>query len=354
MLVTCPKCGFRQPKDQYCASCGVNMTAYQPPQKSFLQRFFLSPFVHIGLAAVLVGGSIFYIRTNNRNELQERIAFLKGLPSSDRQTKSQSVASSQRAAPPSNVNETSLSSASSEEAESATSPPNAEMAAPASAPPPAAAAPAASDSSQVGSAATGDRAVATSPPRFKITYATLPADEMRRLVEESAQAPNHVSSVFFSSGQIPNFKQKLAGAEKWQHLEVYESPQPIHEVDGKTQRVTWFDGVKDGDGDEGAALGLYHRVAVLENQGGRVRGEWELMVNLRDSADANAPIDQKQYVAGFELAHDQAAYMLGVLPKLALTPKEMDLFNNSFLRVMNSTSYRKEETPFIVLLEFSR
>ena len=32
MMVNCPKCGFLQDKDTYCARCGVNMETYQPPQ----------------------------------------------------------------------------------------------------------------------------------------------------------------------------------------------------------------------------------------------------------------------------------------------------------------------------------
>lgn len=29
-MMTCPKCGFEQPKDQFCAKCGVNVESYKP------------------------------------------------------------------------------------------------------------------------------------------------------------------------------------------------------------------------------------------------------------------------------------------------------------------------------------
>ena len=31
--MNCPKCGFDQPEDQYCASCGVDMIKYKAPEK---------------------------------------------------------------------------------------------------------------------------------------------------------------------------------------------------------------------------------------------------------------------------------------------------------------------------------
>ncbi len=30
MMMNCPKCGFEQPKDQFCAQCGINVDSYRP------------------------------------------------------------------------------------------------------------------------------------------------------------------------------------------------------------------------------------------------------------------------------------------------------------------------------------
>lgn len=38
MMVNCPKCHFLQPKDQYCANCGVNMETWRPPQRPLWKR----------------------------------------------------------------------------------------------------------------------------------------------------------------------------------------------------------------------------------------------------------------------------------------------------------------------------
>lgn len=34
-MINCPKCGFQQPPDDFCASCGVNMSTYRPARKPF-------------------------------------------------------------------------------------------------------------------------------------------------------------------------------------------------------------------------------------------------------------------------------------------------------------------------------
>lgn len=49
MLVECPKCHFQQPKDQYCANCGVDMIAFRPAKKPFVKT--------------LIGNSLFQLIT---------------------------------------------------------------------------------------------------------------------------------------------------------------------------------------------------------------------------------------------------------------------------------------------------
>ena len=40
MLINCPRCNFSQPKDQYCASCGVNIDLFIPVRISLRNRLF--------------------------------------------------------------------------------------------------------------------------------------------------------------------------------------------------------------------------------------------------------------------------------------------------------------------------
>ena len=38
MIQDCPRCGFVQPKDRYCASCGLDIESYRPQKKTFLSK----------------------------------------------------------------------------------------------------------------------------------------------------------------------------------------------------------------------------------------------------------------------------------------------------------------------------
>lgn len=58
-LTNCPKCGFEQPVDTYCAKCGVDMTTLPKKSPSLATK----PAVLAGGAAVLIIVTVFGIRT---------------------------------------------------------------------------------------------------------------------------------------------------------------------------------------------------------------------------------------------------------------------------------------------------
>lgn len=72
MLVTCPKCGFQQPQDQYCANCGVDMVRFRPKNNSALSRFLSIVPVQISLvvAAALVGSFLFIKNQENNQKIR--------------------------------------------------------------------------------------------------------------------------------------------------------------------------------------------------------------------------------------------------------------------------------------------
>lgn len=38
MMINCPKCNLLQPKDRYCAQCGINIDTWQPPQQPLWKK----------------------------------------------------------------------------------------------------------------------------------------------------------------------------------------------------------------------------------------------------------------------------------------------------------------------------
>lgn len=66
MEVHCPKCHFVQPKDQYCARCGVDMQKYKPQSPSIFQKIKLHTSILFLIAMVILGLTVFIFRQNDR------------------------------------------------------------------------------------------------------------------------------------------------------------------------------------------------------------------------------------------------------------------------------------------------
>jgi hypothetical protein len=70
MMVNCPKCGFSQPQDQYCASCGVDMLTFKPAQKSFLIRMATNTLLQMAVVSITIFVVFAYVRErDHKNNL---------------------------------------------------------------------------------------------------------------------------------------------------------------------------------------------------------------------------------------------------------------------------------------------
>lgn len=77
----CPRCGFEQPPDQFCANCGVDVQQFVVKPKPIWVRFFQNPNLHLGMIAALilvVLGYIFYTQADLLGS--EMGSLFKGLP----------------------------------------------------------------------------------------------------------------------------------------------------------------------------------------------------------------------------------------------------------------------------------
>lgn len=78
MNINCPKCGFTQPQDQYCARCGVDVTTYKAPPKPLLKQITGSLFFQLMLVFFIGGSAVFWVHQNSIQKTRARIQFLKG------------------------------------------------------------------------------------------------------------------------------------------------------------------------------------------------------------------------------------------------------------------------------------
>ncbi len=62
-MIVCGKCGFTQPRDVYCANCGVNLEKYRPEQPSKWVRILKDPISQITIA-IIAAVAVFFIVIN--------------------------------------------------------------------------------------------------------------------------------------------------------------------------------------------------------------------------------------------------------------------------------------------------
>ncbi|MGZ3723147.1 MAG: hypothetical protein ACXVA9_09465 [Bdellovibrionales bacterium] len=85
MMMECPRCGFVQPKDQYCASCGLDIDHYTAKPKPLLVRLVQNPNMHLSLIGVLVVLIIGYIFYSQRALVSRQVgALFSGTPLASR------------------------------------------------------------------------------------------------------------------------------------------------------------------------------------------------------------------------------------------------------------------------------
>lgn len=61
-MMECPRCGFVQPEDQFCANCGLDVEHFQPAPTPIHKKLVKNPSFHLGLILVVVALIFFYIR----------------------------------------------------------------------------------------------------------------------------------------------------------------------------------------------------------------------------------------------------------------------------------------------------
>jgi hypothetical protein len=54
MMINCPNCNLLQPKDQYCASCGINMETWKAPEPPLWKRFLSNWMFQLALLFIVI------------------------------------------------------------------------------------------------------------------------------------------------------------------------------------------------------------------------------------------------------------------------------------------------------------
>src|SRR5690554_1249978 len=72
-MADCPKCGFTQPDDQYCANCGVDMHSYQPEPEPITKRLSSSLTAQILVVLLVVSALFISIYVSQKEMIDQRL-----------------------------------------------------------------------------------------------------------------------------------------------------------------------------------------------------------------------------------------------------------------------------------------
>lgn len=330
MLVKCPRCGFSQPQDKYCAQCGIDMESFKPPRQSAFMRYATDPLLYLGIALIAVGLSLGSLYKRDKSDLAQRVKFLKG----NLQIASTNGQESKMAISDEEAEEDANEDARSAAATTALTPPPAVPTAESSTP----------------SAAT------TAGPTAYIYYAEVPRAALEKLYEESQATGQFNSFGDYTAGILPDMQKRImAPGLKIRILEKSEKP--------ITKNQQWFAGVHDSEFGEDLGLSTFIELAEFENNS--FRGSLEIVRSLREldpdrarnlaTADPSALAPQKNsYPAIFELGPGYGFFVSGVLPRKTRLVQEEQLTAKGPFEILKSPAFQNKESEFVMFIEFEK
>lgn len=316
MLINCPKCGFSQPEDRYCANCGVDMENYRPKAESAWKKVAGNPFLHVAIVFLLVFASILFIQKSRREELRNRVAYLKSGP----------VIVEHDEKPPVEI----------------VAKPETESSITASQTPPPAPAPA-TPTTLTKAVMALEKPISVT----KVTFYFLEVDSalMASWLQDSrTNGQYHRTFDNVSMGPIPNITQKLK-AQRVRVLQKIE--RPIDVANPVANFISGTHHVADPD----AELGLAGSVAISEVKEGLIRGEIEVRRSFKDPKDTSKPLEQTSFGFAYELSPTDGYMMTGILPRRVYDFPD-DWNPDPFLTIYKSRPFLSGQSDFTLIVQF--
>lgn len=330
MLINCPRCGFQQPKDKYCAQCGVDMETFKPATPPAWKRLLGNPLLQLSFLVIIAGGVGVTLYQKGQQTFERRAGQLK----STVQINSSSQAPAQALAEVEQNFETPTNEQAGDTANSANedgsltaykvSPPN-----PTST-----------------SAAADAKALAKSgAPHLVVYYAEVSRTSLSGISSTSRGVGQFMEFNDYSAGIIPSIGKALAAPQvKILHKEV----RPVGE--GKT--LQWFYGVKDSR-DPAINIGLTTFFEISDIDNGNLRGNLEIQRTWREPvASGGFEIQKKSFPAIFEIGGETGFFLSGIMPLRSYLENDTELSAIEVYKILSSPQFRSGESSFVIFIEF--
>ena len=315
MMHDCPKCGFNQPIDRYCASCGLDIDNYVPERVSWFQRLRKNLAAQVGLATFFLLLLVAVIYLNQRQRIQDHLA---GAPEA-------LVASSARNAVSSEVPQDELSEATvSSEGD-----------------PDEVAALAAGDSNEDQK----DQKIANSeqkPKELVLHFAEASKSFLQQLASEGQILDETAQTRSFLSSSI-NAVESLSEKDSAFRL--------LPGKDQKTLRsnVPILLDFTHLSSEEHEDVGLNIRITPVQVSLTSVDILFEGMVNLK--SEAGSTIASQEVSGNYSFNPKSTLILVGFLPRQAVRAEDLDDFSNTPLGIFESAQFMNGTTDFVIFIQ---
>ncbi len=363
MLVKCPKCGFDQPKDTYCAKCGIEMDSFKPTKPPLWKNFIKSPFFSLLLFIALAAGAFLYLK--NPTQFNFLISSNKNnSPSAEATNPNNLVAApsptpSAAAPPPPTVTTTPPPPSQSPSIAMTTQSSGSTVALPQSPPHPIANSPDAPSMEQIPPPQKTDSPpiensistiavekstvdAAKGPLTVEIRFIEAPMSLVQKFMSEAADNTGGDTGEM-SYAIVKNSNQWLT-QPSFKELDRFTKNVP--EVKKKLQ---WFSGALDGE--TKAPIGLDFQVSIQERVGSHLSGDLFISRSMVEHNDANLTTQRKEFTTHFETDVGSLIGLAGIMPHTELKSDE-GVLQDSLLKIFLSPSFQKSESELLILLQF--
>ncbi len=300
-MIHCPKCHFRQPKDQYCASCGVDILAFKLPPVSKSKKIFESGnfqiFILIVAAAIM---AYFIVQTDRPQNWVRKFSYYQKV--------------------------TSKTTAPAQKAESTSStfkddPDKIELSV--------------SDQVNTNEFSSAENAVPNAQPSsdVKLIYAEVSREVLNSWIADSQRLGLYQSYIGdVSAGILPDFKSRIS--LKFKDLKTEQKKlylkKPEALLSGKTVEET------------SEFLGLQTNIDIKSKENNTTQGHINI-TKISRSGKVDLPIE-------FELQKN-AVFFINWKSAMVGFENETTLFSTQPFQILKSQDFLNQKTEFIILIE---
>ncbi len=342
MLIKCPRCGFQQPIDKYCAQCGVDMESFKPPEVPLFKKIFGNPLIQLSLLLVIASGLGIYLYQKGQDNLQQRVTYLKS---------SVQINSSELNPPPppppeisaDNHGDHAPASNAEEFASQQTESASSEV-------PGAKAALAATKDPSSKDNKDGRGLAKASGSHLIVYYAEVDRGALNGIFEASQNTGQFMSFKDYTAGIIPNIEKRLSAS----NIKI------LHKEDralDSSKTLQWFYGLKDRR-NPAVEIGLTTFFELNDMDSNNLRGNLEIQRTWREPNSSTGgggfEIQRKSFPAIFEIGTGTGFFISGVMPTQSNLENDDELMAIDIYKILHSPRFRAGDSDFVIFIEFAK